>query len=1225
MNVFTKFFASKKALNEPIESSISSLAPKVLTKPEDIEKIQPYINKLKETIDAKDVNNIALTGSYGSGKSTILKTFKALNPQYKILNVSLAAFNQKDGKLEPVEKEKLERLLEVSILQQIFYHVKPEKIPESRFKRIINRKWWQFLLIAVLLVIWVISMIMLLKYDYLDKLNPETWKTDQSFSWSGLFFILISFSGIGLLSKFILQIFSNSKINKVDIKGEIELGDNVNKSVFNEYLEEILYFFERTDYDVVIIEDLDRFDNTDIFTKLREINILLNNSASISERKINFIYAVGDDVIKDKKERVKFFEYIIPVIPFINSSNAREQLQTLIKEAGLKEEIFSREFMSDVVTFIDDIDMRLLINIFHEFVIFRHALKAEFVTKPEDLFAIITYKNIEPEDFSLLNNRQGKLYKFIHNKKEYIKEFISILDGKIIEKEHQIEEIKNHNINNVRELRGIYINGVLTKLPENTVLNGSIEELLEDEGFEKLLNGKLTFSKIVNQNGYPRLISSNPFHYNFSEIEKEINISYSYQDRLELTIDKAKNRLDTLKEDINKLISEKNEVKSRELKQIFEKVNPDQYLMDFSNNALLRNLIINGHINENYNDYISQFHEGSVTKRDILFERNVKSGIPTDFTYELRKIDGLLERIDLRYFGRDVILNFDLVDYLVKNYNTYKTLFEAIIILLSDEGDRSIKFIDGYVADHNRPIDIFINKLTKQWENFFYYVAEESNYQGDKINNYLQLILTHANVEDIMKQNHDSLIEMITYNPSFLSLVDTKGNKDLEKKISTLIHELNIKFHKLDEPTNDTKSLFNFVYRNNHYRINKENILQMLKINAEDTNKKAFETTNYAAIKNFGDKHIISYIDDNIDKYVRDIYLGIETNTKEEEQDLIELFNKKNIKPHNSKLISDRMEATISDISVINDDELMFHLLAISKIKPTWENLHYIYSGYEDILKDIADFINSGDNAQLLSIMPVPQDKNEEGKMTNIQMWKDLLASSFLSDEAFEHTLKASSIGIRFFDFENTAKDRLEVMIKRKSFALDNNVYNNLENFHSLGLLYLESHKDELLEVDDGFTLDESHLAQIMHSNAYSVDEINNILGTHDITDWTSHLFISNLQYRLSEDQGLSVNNLKIIEAISYHKSDPSNVQILNNYFDRFSQSEIREIIGLLGDREYHRYLSTNINESLDLEHTSYNEMLFELMIANNYIGDKSKRMKKGGYQIFKNKQTKLL
>src|SRR5690606_8793602 len=113
--------------------------------------------------------------------------------------------------------------------------------------------------------------------------------------------------------------------------------------------------------------DLDRFDTTDIFTKLREINILLNNSKTINtKREINFIYAVGDDLFQDKKERVKFFDYIIPVIPFINSSNANEQLKNLIKNSGLKEDFFTKEFMSDVITFIDDIDMRLLTNIFHE-------------------------------------------------------------------------------------------------------------------------------------------------------------------------------------------------------------------------------------------------------------------------------------------------------------------------------------------------------------------------------------------------------------------------------------------------------------------------------------------------------------------------------------------------------------------------------------------------------------------------------------------------------------------------------------------------------------------------------------------------------------------------------------------------------------------------------------------------------------------------------------------
>lgn len=257
---------------------------------------------------------------------------------------------------------------------------------------------WKIWAISIEFISWVSSSVLLIKYNYLDKINPTNWNINDRFDWFALLIFIIAFAGLGLFSKLIIKLFSNSKINKVNIKGELELGDNINKSVFNEHLEEILYFFERTKYNVVVIEDLDRFDNTDIFTKLREINILLNNSMLIN-REINFVYAVGDDLFQDKKERVKFFEYIIPVIPFINSSNADEQLKTLIAESGLEKNIFTKEFISDVTTFIDDIDMRLLTNIFHEFVIYRKTLKPEFIKKNEELFAMITYKNIDPKDF----------------------------------------------------------------------------------------------------------------------------------------------------------------------------------------------------------------------------------------------------------------------------------------------------------------------------------------------------------------------------------------------------------------------------------------------------------------------------------------------------------------------------------------------------------------------------------------------------------------------------------------------------------------------------------------------------------------------------------------------------------------------------------------------------------------------------------------------------------
>ena len=124
-------------------------------------------------------------------------------------------------------------------------------------------------------------------------------------------------------------------IKKLNVKGaEIEIDKNISKSILNHHIDEIIYFFEVTDYNVVIIEDLDRFGESEVFTKLREINLLINNSKKIS-RDIVFIYAIKDDMFKDK-DRAKFFDYMFPVIPIVNFSNSGDKLKTILGSSSTK-------------------------------------------------------------------------------------------------------------------------------------------------------------------------------------------------------------------------------------------------------------------------------------------------------------------------------------------------------------------------------------------------------------------------------------------------------------------------------------------------------------------------------------------------------------------------------------------------------------------------------------------------------------------------------------------------------------------------------------------------------------------------------------------------------------------------------------------------------------------------------------------------------------------------
>jgi hypothetical protein len=161
-------------------------------------------------------------------------------------------------------------------------------------------------------------------------------------------FVLLFFWFILKLTNYVTQ---NLKLSKITLpKATIEFDKKADDSVFHNYIDEILYFFE-TRYNVVIFEDLDRFNNVEIFENLRELNMLINNSEEVN-RRIVFIYAIKDEIFNSEddpfysRNRTKFFDFIVPVIPTIDSSNSFELI---------KQRLSSNEFgtkISDAFKFI---------------------------------------------------------------------------------------------------------------------------------------------------------------------------------------------------------------------------------------------------------------------------------------------------------------------------------------------------------------------------------------------------------------------------------------------------------------------------------------------------------------------------------------------------------------------------------------------------------------------------------------------------------------------------------------------------------------------------------------------------------------------------------------------------------------------------------------------------------------------------------------------------------
>lgn len=422
-NLLEKFKKYKEQCQDNNNEVCKNITIYELTPSSNIED-KTYSNYLKAAIDKSSITNIALSGPYGSGKSSILKDFVDETTKkykyYKFLNISLATFedDKNDYKLEGEALKKFNddkyKEIEKCILQQMFYSVEQKEIPNSRFKRIKFNKYLNFSMFCY--TIWIVSVV--------ELFTPYTF-IYHFFGYFNSYWILSSVFAIGAfnLSKKIFNSISNVKLSKFIVQNqEISFDNDSQTSILNANIDEILYFFNETKYNVVIIEDLDRFNNTEIFVKLREINTLLNNKKD--SEKITFVYAIRDDMFKDK-DRTKFFDYIIPVVPFINSSNSSKKIIDLLRSENLLNEESEEnnnkvdaKFIKDISLYIND--MRFLTNVFNEFLQYSHKLAKDIDLNYNSLFAISLYKNYKPDDFAKLHNNQGILYSIFSNKYKHL-------------------------------------------------------------------------------------------------------------------------------------------------------------------------------------------------------------------------------------------------------------------------------------------------------------------------------------------------------------------------------------------------------------------------------------------------------------------------------------------------------------------------------------------------------------------------------------------------------------------------------------------------------------------------------------------------------------------------------------------------------------------------------------------------------------------------------------
>ena len=1025
------------------------LTPKLLAKEDDSYKA---VERLAQNLDTEGVMNIGVTGPYGSGKSSVIKTLIAHDQnKHHFLELSLATLDDK-------EAEKDEKKIEANLLKQMIYREKESTLPNSRFRRVQfqNKRslfWKSIFAIVIILAFAVAYEPEFLKIDSLS----YTLNFGDKNIWWDLCSVGILLIALFLLIRYLVRTYGRSKLSKLNVSdGEIELKEE--DSVLSEHLAEILYFFQETEYDVVVFEDLDRFENKKIFLKLRELNYILNKSNELN-REVRFIYAVKDDMFNDSS-RTKFFDYIVPVIPVMNMWNARDLLKKELKKRGFAENEISDDDMKVIAFFIDD--MRILINIANEYEQYRERLdKDNDKLQANKLLAAIVYKNYYPKDFSELHNQRGKIYKCIHKKQK----FASFAIEKVLSDRENLIDVRERNMHlSLKELRMVYMNHYLRHygLQTASTINAdgtskSPQNFIDDEKlFDKLRSA--TSITYKNPGNYSDLTKN----VNFKDVEK-IASSDSYSDRAK-SIKDISNDIEKERAELEK---EKARIRSYSLKDLIVKFNllKEKTYLKIGLPPMADMFLSRGLIAEDYYDYMSYFYDGMITNSDRGLLLDMDKCLPLDYNRSIDKVENFVNELPDFVYSSDAILNIALVDYLASAPGWFKKEVTLIMDRLKRVG-APLDFLVVYYENGHHQNYIFSSYMEDYaedaWTAIMGWKEEEGKHSiREKL---LEIWFRYCNADDINEP------QKIWLNKNY-SFVSTR-----EDKIANL--EAIFKRCSFEELNSESEHLLAMVMEYDSFVISAKNLSilycyarQMTGVGPDDITYGDLMTSDYNGFKEYLSDHI-----NDVLKVCTNVHKG------ELEDTIIELLNREDIE---NDILKAYLLGQVNSVTYLHDiiDERLTLAMDCQVVKENWDNALFYYKakGLDDSL---IQFLVK--NAKGLS-----ENECDQNDDSTYRFFKAIVGSEKIPFEEFSLLIKSFEFYLKAADsvvWGELEPERLKALIDDDAFEFTNEILVEMAKTKVYGY-FLIHNKEELMKLLTEIKYNTDTAKELLTSDKLSLSE----------------------------------------------------------------------------------------------------------------------------------------
>ncbi len=1043
--------------------------------------ISVYESAIDFVFENEDVKNIALSGAYGAGKSSVLASYKSSHPSTKFLHISLAHFQDNQNNINSDVPIK-ESVLEGKILNQLIHQIPAEKIPQTNFrvkKSTGNGAIICYTIAAALLLLFLLHILFFDNWSkFVSTLPDGGIQHFLSLSTANMTLLL---SGIGcfaiacfFLFRILLAQKNKSIFKKLSFQGnEIEIFEESDDSYFDKYLNEVLYLFENVQENVIVFEDMDRFDASRIFERLREINTLVNLQRKKENKPVlRFFYLLRDDIFISK-DRTKFFDCIIPVVPVVDSSNSYNQFISHLEKNNLLSK-FNEGFLQGISLYVDD--MRLLKNICNEFLIYYNRLNTTELDYNK-MFALITYKNLFPRDFGDLQLNKGFVYALFDNKPNFISRACDELKSKIDKTQKRIADANN-------------------------------ELAISESELELIFKPK--------RNYYSRLSSSD---------------QADYDRRLQAINDRNNNVIPNLEETIVAYEEELQKIGCAPLASLITRENVEEVFNltvtneigeqnDFSEIkgseyfALVKYLIRNGYIDETYADYMTYFYENSLSRIDKTFLRSITDKKAKPYNYELKSPEMVFSRLQPNDFDQEETQNFILCDYLLSEKSSSEHLAHFISQL---RDSKAYSFVSQYF-NCTSYMPRFIQVFNEQWPSLFVDMQADHGFSKEQLRLFSVYTLHFVDSATLNKVNENSVLtEYINGADDYLAI----QSPQVEKLISAF-QKLNVCFPEINYDCSD-KGLILAVYENNLYELSFKNIAMFLGKLWGIDNPENIMHQNYTIISSNKTSPLYKRIDCNMSEYVDIVLQKCNGKITDDECVVIDLLNRTDISNSQKEEYIKSLITPLHMLSAIKDHSIWASLLDTDILIRSEQNVldYFCIKGKLDV--GLISFINSANHLLDFSSANISLTEDQSSSL-----FSETIVCNEILDTQYASILNSLQRYYEAFDIPGIQESKVNILICDNIIRMNPDTLKYMRNeYPSVIPFFIKKNIDEYERMMSSELFVQSELVEILSWNIsdaiklklleFSDDEIS-IIGKNYSTQICVYILTHNLE---QEDMGV--------------------------------------------------------------------------------------------------------